>query len=93
MRLRLRRGSLRFAAPVTHVYNPLEYAWGAYRRYLERFPDLDPAAIRVITNGFDEADFGLGMTALSGGQKKMVGLARLLAIRFNWSLPKFRFKS
>ena len=25
---------LRFAPPVTHVYNPLVYAWEPHRRYL-----------------------------------------------------------
>lgn len=28
---------LRFAAPVAHVYNPLEYAWENFRTYLQRF--------------------------------------------------------
>ena len=28
---------LRFSAPVTHVYNPLGYAWPAHRQYLERY--------------------------------------------------------
>ena len=36
---RLRRDltPLRFAAPVTHVYNPLDYARKTYRMYVERF--------------------------------------------------------
>ena len=29
--------AMRFSAPVTHVYNPLDYAWNIHRRYLERF--------------------------------------------------------
>ena len=29
--------ALDFADPVTHVYNPLEYAWPAHQEYLERF--------------------------------------------------------
>ena len=28
---------LRFAAPVTHVYNPLEYAWAAHEAYVRRY--------------------------------------------------------
>ncbi len=28
---------LQFAAPVAHVYNPLEYAWGNFCTYLQRF--------------------------------------------------------
>ena len=27
---------LRFGEPVTHVYRPLEYAWGAHEAYLTR---------------------------------------------------------
>ena len=30
---------LRFGRPVTHVYNPLEYAGSAHRRYLRRFAE------------------------------------------------------
>ena len=32
-------------------------------------------------SGFAEADFDLPVSALSGGQRKLVGLARLLAIQ------------
>ena len=28
--------ALPFAPPVTHVYNPLDYAWEVHRSYLER---------------------------------------------------------
>jgi single-strand selective monofunctional uracil DNA glycosylase len=30
-------GRLRFRPPVTHVYNPLTYAFAAYEEYLRRF--------------------------------------------------------
>ena len=30
-------GTIRFGAPVRHVYNPLDYAWAPHREYLERF--------------------------------------------------------
>ncbi len=26
-----------FAAPVTHTYNPLDYAWACHEQYLQRF--------------------------------------------------------
>ena len=47
---RLRRdvAALRFAAPVTHVYNPLEYAWKSHREYLQRYgqgPKDKPATV------------------------------------------------
>ena len=30
-------GPMKFAPPVTHVYNPLTYAWPAHEAYLRRF--------------------------------------------------------
>ena len=30
-------GSLKFAAPVTHVYNPLDYAWSGHEAYIRAF--------------------------------------------------------
>jgi len=36
-RLGRRVEALAFAPPVTHVYNPLRYAWEPHRLYLERF--------------------------------------------------------
>ena len=30
---------LSFSRPVTHVYNPLRYAWDAHESYLRRFGD------------------------------------------------------
>ena len=36
-RLRAETGRLKFGAPVTHVYNPLGYAWAAHESYLRRF--------------------------------------------------------
>ena len=29
--------ALHFSAPVTHVYNPLDYAWAPHSAYLERY--------------------------------------------------------
>ena len=33
--------TLRFGAPVTHVYNPLMYAWETHVDFLRRFGDGD----------------------------------------------------
>ena len=41
---------LEFGPPVTHVYNPLDYAWQAHRRYLERWarpPTRSSSAARI----------------------------------------------
>ena len=47
---------LTFAPPVTHVYNPLRYAWTPYRRYLERFGN---ARGRVVLVGMNPGPFGM----------------------------------
>ena len=36
-RLRDELEALRFAPPVAHVYNPLQYAWEAHAAYLSRY--------------------------------------------------------
>ena len=36
-RLSTQVGKLSFAAPVTHVYNPLEYAWKPHKKYLTKY--------------------------------------------------------
>lgn len=62
---------LRFAAPVTHVYNPLSYAWPAHRQYLERYgqsPDLE-----VILLGMNPGPWGMAQTGVPFGE---VGLVR-----------------
>ena len=35
--LREAMDALRFSAPVACVYNPLDYAWNAFRAYVERY--------------------------------------------------------
>ena len=39
-RLRDEVDRLSFADPVTHVYNPLRYAWDAHETYLRKFGEL-----------------------------------------------------
>ena len=82
----MRRLEARMGDPA--VYNDeREFArvLAAHARAQEAFERLDgyryESSVKqaLQTVGFDEADFGLAMTALSGGQKKMVGLAKLLA--------------
>ena len=47
---------LAFAPPVTHVYNPLRYAWEPHHRYLERYGD---APGRVVLVGMNPGPFGM----------------------------------
>lgn len=58
-------GSLRFAAPVACVYNPLDYAWEAHRTYLERFGRVGIEAIFV---GMNPGPFGMAQTGVPFGE-------------------------
>ena len=59
-----RLADLRFAAPVTHVYNPLEYARRAHNRYIRSYGD-DPKA--VIFLGMNPGPFGMAQTGVPFG--------------------------
>lgn len=58
-------GRLRFAAPVTHVYNPLEYAWSAHEQYLRR---MNPRRTRVLFLGMNPGPWGMAQTGVPFGQ-------------------------
>jgi len=60
---------LSFAPPVSHVYNPLRYAWAPYRRYLERFGN---ARGRVVLVGMNPGPFGMAQTGVPFGDVAMV---------------------
>lgn len=56
---------LRFGPPVTHVYNPLEYAWGPQRRYIEKY---GATRKRVVLLGMNPGPFGMGQTGVPFGE-------------------------
>ncbi len=56
---------LRFNAPVTHIYNPLDYAWRAHAAYLERHAN---APKRVLFLGMNPGPFGMAQTGIPFGQ-------------------------
>ena len=56
---------LAFAAPVTHVYNPLSYAWPAHQAYLERFGS---GRKRVVLLGMNPGPFGMAQTGVPFGE-------------------------
>ena len=64
-RLRADTGRLRFAAPVTHVYNPLVYAWAPHEAYLRRFGG---ARKRVVFLGMNPGPFGMAQTGVPFGE-------------------------
>lgn len=62
-------GSLRFGPPVTHVYNPLDYAGRSYRRYLRRFADGQK---RVVFLGMNPGPYGMAQTGIPFGEVSSV---------------------
>ncbi len=56
---------LRFAAPVSHVYNPLDYAWNAHCQYLERYGS---GPRRVVFLGMNPGPFGMVQTGVPFGE-------------------------
>ena len=61
---------LDFAAPVSHVYNPLDYAWNAHSQYLERF-GRPPKEVLFL--GMNPGPWGMAQTGVPFGE---VGAAR-----------------
>lgn len=62
--------ALSFGEPVTHVYNPLDYAWEPHRLYLERFGGL---GAEILLVGMNPGPFGMAQTGVPFGD---VGVVR-----------------
>jgi ATP-binding cassette subfamily F protein 3 len=83
----LRRLEARMADPLVYGDEAeLQRVLAAHARAQAEFERLDGyrhqsrAREALLTLGMDEADLHLPVSALSGGQKKLVGLAKLLAV-------------
>lgn len=62
-------GALRFGAPVTHVYNPLEYAAKPWREYLRRFGN---GSREVVLLGMNPGPWGMAQTGVPFGEVNAV---------------------
>ena len=60
---------LRFSSPVSHVYNPLEYAWPGYEAYLRQFAT---GPKRVVFLGMNPGPFGMVQTGVPFGEVNAV---------------------
>jgi single-strand selective monofunctional uracil DNA glycosylase len=56
---------LKFKPPVTHVYNPLDYAWPAHEMYLRNFGG---GPKRVVFLGMNPGPFGMAQTGVPFGE-------------------------
>ncbi|WP_035609257.1 uracil-DNA glycosylase family protein [Haloferula sp. BvORR071] len=57
--------ALSFSEPVTHVYNPLGYAWDAHRTYLEKFGD---SRKKIIFLGMNPGPWGMAQIGVPFGE-------------------------
>jgi len=57
--------TITFSLPVTHVYNPLDYAWGTYSEYLERYARTRK---RVLFLGMNPGPWGMAQTGIPFGE-------------------------
>jgi single-strand selective monofunctional uracil DNA glycosylase len=56
---------LKFKRPVTHVYNPLNYAWAAHEEFLRRFGN---STKKIIFLGMNPGPFGMVQTGVPFGE-------------------------
>jgi len=60
---------LSFAPPVTHVYNPLEYAWEPHEEYLRRY---GAGTKEVVLVGMNPGPWGMAQTGVPFGEVSLV---------------------
>jgi single-strand selective monofunctional uracil DNA glycosylase len=56
---------LQFSEPVTHVYNPLSYAWKSHRAYLSMLQDHSPVNLFL---GMNPGPWGMAQTGVPFGE-------------------------
>ncbi len=57
--------SLDFPAPVSHIYNPLQYAWAAHELYLKRF---GAGKKKFVLLGMNPGPWGMAQTGVPFGE-------------------------
>ena len=62
-------GALSFGAPVTHVYNPLDYAWAAHEQYLNLAATTKK---KVVFLGMNPGPFGMAQSGVPFGEIAIV---------------------
>lgn len=74
---------LRFGLPVTHVYNPLDYAWAGHEVYLRKY---GAGKKRLVFLGMNPGPFGMVQTGVPFGE--VVAVKEWLGIRAHVRKPK-----
>lgn len=57
--------TLEFGLPITHVYNPLDYAWEAHETYLTKFAHSPK---RIVFLGMNPGPWGMAQTGVPFGE-------------------------
>ena len=60
---------LKFADPVSYVYNPIEYAWESHQSYIEKFGSSKK---RVVFMGMNPGPWGMSQTGVPFGEISFV---------------------
>lgn len=68
-KLRDRVATLQFGAPVSHVYNPLAYAWQPHEAYLRKY---GVRTGRILLLGMNPGPFGMAQTGVPFGEVSLV---------------------
>lgn len=56
---------LKFSSPVTHVYNPLNYAWHAHEAYIKKWGN---STKKILYMGMNPGPFGMAQTGIPFGE-------------------------
>jgi len=62
-------GELRFGRPVTHIYNPLDYARRAHHQYIRRYGE---GRKKILLLGMNPGPFGMAQTGVPFGEVSWV---------------------
>ena len=65
LKLSVACNTLNFGEPITHVYNPLEYAWAAHKQYISRAAS---GKKKVVFLGMNPGPFGMTQTGVPFGE-------------------------
>lgn len=61
--------ALEFAAPTTHIYNPLDYAWAGHASYLRQWAN---SRKKVVFMGMNPGPFGMAQVGVPFGEISLV---------------------
>jgi single-strand selective monofunctional uracil DNA glycosylase len=91
--LSARVSTLTFSPPVSHVYNPLTYAWAAHEAYLRRYA---ASPRRVVFLGMNPGPFGMVQNGVPFGEiaavRDWLGIEAEVRNR-QWKIPGGRSKA